>query len=452
MTFEPEVLDSIEEALVRSNVEDVHRILDAEGDRSVRTELLYEVTDAQLVQIVRLLEHEPFAQLIEDLDASTVADLVGRVPVEDAALVLNTLDPDDAADVINRLEPEVAEPLLTAMDPGDATAVRDLLVYPPDTAGGRMTPEFITISGELRADTAIAEIRRVAEEAETLSYVYVTDPAERLLGVVSMRNLVVSRPDTPVAELMVADVVTVDASEDQEEAARLLNNFNLLALPVVDDEGRLVGIVTADDVAQVVQEEATEDFHRGAAVAPLPMGYRRAPIRTLYQKRVPWLVALVFINIASSGVIAAFEDTLEATIALAFFIPLLIDSGGNAGAQSATLVVRAIATDDLRMNEWARALWKEIRVGLGLALTMGVAAAVLGFFRGGPEIGLIVFLAMVAIVMVANLIGTVLPLILTRLRIDPATASGPLITSVVDVCGLLIYFSIAALVLTEING
>jgi len=451
MTLEPMMLMSLDDALENEDGSAVLSLLEAGGDVPVRSELLYEATDDQLEKILALAPLDELVLLIEELSADAIAQIVGRLPLADAARLLNGLDPDDSTDVLYHLDEDLGQRLLAAMTPAEAAAVRGLLVYPPDTAGGRMTPEFRTVAASLPVDQAVAEIRRQAEEAETLSYVYVVDDKDRLRGVVSMRHLVVSPADTPISEIMVPDVVSIDVMEDQEEAARLLNRYHLLALPVVDSEGRLVGIVTADDVAEVVEEEATEDFHRGAAVAPLPTGYKRAPIRTLYQKRVPWLVALVFINIASSGVIAAFEDTLEATIALAFFIPLLIDSGGNAGAQSATLIIRAIATDDLRLGEWARALWKEVRVGLGLALTMGVAAAGLGFMRGGPEIGLIVFLAMVAIVMVSNLIGTVLPLILTRLKIDPATASGPLITSVADVAGLFLYFSIAAVVLGELG-
>jgi magnesium transporter len=447
MALDQDLRDALDDAIATHNVDRILELLEFEGDIGLRAEALFELEDEAFATLFNTLNTEQIVEMLEDLDASTTAELLGRLDLSQAASILDEMDPDDATDVIERMEAYQASDILVAMGPVEAAAVRDLLVYPADTAGGRMTPQFVSISPDLRADEAVALLRRVAQEAETLNYVYVTDAQDRLLGVVSMRNLVLSRPDVPLSDLMVADVISIEAEADQEEAARLLNRYNLFALPVVDADNHLLGIITADDIAQVVQEEATEDFHRVAAVRPLEMGYRQTPIRALYRKRIGWLLVLVIVGISSASVLHAFEAQLADTVALAFFIPLLLGSGGNTGSQSATLVVRALATGDLRLNEGVRAIWKEIRVGLSLGVTMALATAVLGLILGGADIAVVVALTMLCIVLTANLIGALLPLLLTRLGLDPATASSPLIASVMDTLGLLIYFTIAAIVL-----
>jgi magnesium transporter len=251
-------------------------------------------------------------------------------------------------------------------------------------------------------------------------------------------------PSAYIRDIMCPDVISVRADQDREFVAQELAKYDFLAMPVVDEQNRLVGIVTFDDVADVLEAEATEDFHRTAAVAPLARGYKQSNVWTLYHRRIGWLIALVFVNLVSSGVIAAYEEILVANIALAFFLPLLIDSGGNTGSQAATLIVRALATDEVRLKHLGKVVGKELLVGLSLGLTMALASFVLGLFRGGGiEVGLIVGLSMFCIVIVTNLIGVLLPFLLTSLRFDPAVASSPLITTVADALGLLVYFTIA---------
>lgn len=237
--------------------------------------------------------------------------------------------------------------------------------------------------------------------------------------------------------------VVLSAFDDREQAVQALRRYDLAALPVVDSDGVLVGIVTFDDLLDVADEEATEDFHKGAAVAPLRGSYLETGIVELVTKRAPWLLALVFVNIFSGTAIAAFEDTIAAVVALVFFLPLLIDSAGNAGSQAATLTVRALAMDEVRLRDWPRLLSKEVVVSLLLGLAMAIAVAVLAFFRAGPDVAVVVALTMSLVVIVGSTIGTVLPLALRRAGLDPATASGPLITSLADISGVLIYFSLA---------
>ena len=246
---------------------------------------------------------------------------------------------------------------------------------------------------------------------------------------------------------MTNSFVSLSAFDHQEEAVKMLRKYDVYSLPVVDSDGVLLGLVTFDDVFDVAQEETTEDIYKSAAVNPLTTSYREASIWELYSKRIGWLVVLVFVSLLSAGVLTFFEETLQKVIALSIFIPLLLGSGGNAGAQSATLMVRALATGDLQLSNWLSTAVKEMVVGLSLGGTLGVLSTVFGFVRGGWEIGLIVGLTTVGIILLASLIGMILPFILTRLQLDPAVASSPLITSITDFLGLLLYFLVAGLIL-----
>jgi len=310
-----------------------------------------------------------------------------------------------------------------------------------------MTPDYLAVRPEWTVARALEHIRNTGVDRETVYTIYVVDSKWKLLDSLELARFILAEPTKTVAELMDHSFVSIGVYDDREKAVQVMQRYDLFVLPVVDSDGILLGIVTADDVMDVAQEEATEDFHKSAAVAPLADNYTDTGVWELYRKRIGWLVILVALNLVSSSVIAVFEETLSAAIALAFFIPLLIDSGGNAGSQSATLMVRALATGDLRLTQWASTVTKELLVGVSLGATMGAASWLLGFSRGGFTIGVIVALSMMCIVLVANIIGATLPFVLTRLRIDPAVASSPLITTLADATGLIIYFNLARILL-----
>lgn len=332
-----------------------------------------------------------------------------------------------------------------------AQARRDGLLQPgryvEGTAGALMISEYSSLDSDLSATQAIDMLRREAADAETIYQSYVLDAQRNVLGTVSLRELILAAPEQRIDDMMVRKVICVCTSTLQEEVARLIREHDLLAVPVLDESGRLVGIVTCDEAIDVVVEEATEDFHKGALIANHIGSLRSATVGLLYRKRVLWLVLLVFGNLFSGAGIAAFEDTIAAHIALVFFLPLLVDSGGNAGAQSATLMVRGLATGDVMLRDWLRLLGKECGVALALGGTMAIAVASLGAWRGGADIALIVASSMLLIVLIGSLIGMSLPFALSRMKLDPATASGPLVTSVADAVGVLIYFGIASQVL-----
>jgi magnesium transporter len=329
------------------------------------------------------------------------------------------------------------------LSPEDLQEARTLLGYPEESIGRLMTPDYVAVRPEWTIRQALAHVRRTGRASETITILYVVDSKWRLLDELDIRRFLLADVDDTVAQIMDHTLVSLSAFDDREEAVRTMERYDLAVLPVVDSDGILVGIVTFDDVLDVASAEATEDFHRTAAVAPLAGNYRDASIWMLYRKRIGWLVILVFMNIFSGAAIATFEDTIAAAVALVFFLPLLIDSAGNAGAQSATLMIRALAVGDVKLGDWSRMLGKEFGTAAALAVTMGLAVSWLGVFRGGADVGLVVTLTMMLVVMVGSVIGTMLPFVLSRLKLDPATASAPLITSLADISGVVIYFSLA---------
>jgi magnesium transporter len=409
-----------------------------------------QLEEEEVATLVQLLPDEESSQLLAEIDpyhAGRVLELLGH---EEAADLLEAMAPDDATDVLGELSEMHAEQILVAMEPADAAEIRELAAYPPDTAGGIMTPSFVGISPDLRADEAILALRRVAEEAETVYYAYVLDPDEHLLGVLSLHSLVLSQPGTPVQNLMFKDIFSVRADEDQEVAARLLTDHNLLALPVVDDDNHLLGIITQDDVADVLEEEATEDIERLGGSQPLDMPYRAASVLTLVRRRIGWLMFLFVAGFLTSWVLKAYDDRLSEASALILFIPLITGTGGNVGSQTVTTLVRAMAVGEVQMRDIWWVLTKELSVGLLVGLMMAAVAFARAGATEGRDIGLVVGLTIIGITLWAATVAAMLPLVLRRLRVDPAVVSAPLITTLVDATGLLIYVTIAGLVLKSI--
>ncbi|MFN8524255.1 MAG: magnesium transporter [Chloroflexota bacterium] len=410
---------------------------------------LAELTPLEIGRLVTRLGDEALAELIAEIDAFDAARLLGKLGRAQAADVLEEMDPDDAADVVGEFADEEAEAILDEMGSQEADDVRDLLSYPPESAAGLMTPHYVGVRPDITAAEALDELGRVAEEVETVYYVYVVDPASReLLGVLSLRNLVLSPRWRRIRDLMITDVARIQASADQEEAARLLDQRSLIALPVVDDRNRMLGIITADDAADVLLEEAGEDIERLGGSQPLEEPYLRASVLHLFRKRVIWLLVLFVAEAYTGSVLRHFEETLAEMVALAFFIPLLIGTGGNVGSQTVTTLVRAMGVGEVRFRDIFRVLRREVAVGLLLGTVMAVATYARAWLLGvGAEVGPAVAVAALFIVSWAATVGAVLPLVLRRLRVDPAVVSAPFISTLVDGTGLFLYFTIAQFML-----
>ncbi|TRO96956.1 magnesium transporter [Glycocaulis profundi] len=422
---------------------------------------LGDFTPAELARVLEALpvpmQARVFGYLPADMQGA-VAELYER---DALAALLAAMSHDERADVFNALSRKTRDAVLPALAQADREDLRKLASYEEGTAGSVMTSDYATVTPELTSVEAIERLRREAPNTETIYDSYVINEARQVVGVVSLRDLITAPDDRTVAEIMKTSVITARADESKEEAARRLATYDLLALPVINGGDALVGIITADDAMDVQAEAATEDFYRSGAVQGPHMGghrgdmpgaaaitsMKKASIWMLYRMRVFWLVLLVFGNIFSGEGIAYFEDTIMAYVALVFFLPLLIDSGGNAGSQAATLMVRGLAIGDVRMRDWGSMLGREVFVAGLLGVTMAVAVSVIGLYRGGPEVALVVSMSMVIIVLVGSLIGMSLPFILSRFKLDPAAASAPLITSIADAAGVIIYFSIATAML-----
>ena len=413
------------------------------------TESLDGLSHAELRRLAVQLQGDEPGELLEDMDPTDAAEILSALTVDQAARVLETVDADNAVDIVSEIEPVLAEQILVAMDAETAEELRELLVYPPDTAGGRMTPAFVSVDPHLRADQAVVALRQVAQEAETIYYVYVTDAEDHLHGVLSLRALVLSPPNTLVRDLMVQDAVTVPVTVDQEVAARILNEHDLLALPVVDAENRLLGMITSDDVADSLEQEATEDIERLGGSEPLEEPYLSASPFLLWRKRIVWLLVLFLAAAYTTTVLQYFEEDLNSAVALAFFIPLLIGTGGNVGSQVVTTIVRAMAVENIKLGDIVRVVLKEARVGIMLGTVMSIVMfgrAVM--LRTGYDIAFIVASSVLLIVFWASLCGSILPLLLRRAGVDPAVVSAPFISTLVDGTGLIIYFMIARAILS----
>ncbi len=369
------------------------------------------------------------------------------VPAALAELVVR-MNSDDRADLFNLLAPEEQQRLMHDLPREDREDIRRLAAHPEGSAGAIMTSDYATLGPDMTAQQAIAELRRTAPDRETIYRSYVLDDAKRLIGSIRLHELILTDGDTPIADLMDRAPVSVTLDTPREEVARAIERYDILALPVLDADGRLAGIVTHDDAADAMRAETTEDFHRISTVLPFEHSLREAGIGVLYSKRIVWLALLVFGNLFSGAGIAFFEETILAYVSLVFFLPLLIDSSGNAGSQSATLMVRALATGDVALKDWRDLILRELIVAALLGGTMALVVSPVGILRGGPEIAMVVGLTMFLVVVVGSLVGMSLPFLLSRLRLDPATASGPLVTTISDAVGVLVYFSIATMVLT----
>lgn len=412
-----------------------------------------------LSDALEALPAEQMEEFFRRLDVACTADIYGHLEPDHQSRVLHALDEDhasrlvaalpydDAASVIEGLKADHAESLLDALPDDNQEALETLLAWPEESAGRLMTPEFASVQPEWTVAEALDHLREHSDLAETINTIFVTAPDGELLGWLRLKDLLLSRPTTSVREHMITDVVSIAAEEDREEAAHRISHYDLDVLPVVDDGGTLLGIITVDDVMDVMRAETTEDFHRMAAVGDVVLSVRDASMGLLYRKRIGWLVILVAVNILSGVAIAHFEAAIETVVALVFFLPMVIASGGNAGAQASTLIVRSLATNDVSPRDWWRLAGKETLVSASLGATLGAAIWLSGNWLGTAEVANAIALGMFLVIIFGSMFGTLLPFALTRLGLDPAVASAPLITSVVDVVGITIYFATAVAVL-----
>jgi len=391
-------------------------------------------------------------------------DLILGFPPPERKAWVRLLDPDDATDLVQAAEPKERGALLDLMDPASRKEVTALLAFAEDDAGGLMNPRFARVRPDMSVDEALRYLQRQARERlETLYYAYVLDTAQHLLGVVSLRELFSAPADRKVSEVMQTDLVSVREEMDQEAVSRVLAQHDLIAVPVVDGENRMKGIVTFDDIVDVVEEEATEDIHRMGGSEALDSPYLRTPLLEMVRKRAGWLLILFLGEMLTASAMGYFEEEIGKAVVLALFIPLIVSSGGNSGSQATTLIIRAMALGEVRIRDWWIVVRRELSAGLllgGVLGTIGLLRILLWQFaseaatgRGtyGPHymlVGLTVGISVLGVVTWGTLVGSMLPFLLRRVGFDPASASAPFVATLVDVTGLLIYFSVASSLMT----
>ncbi|EJN6826964.1 magnesium transporter [Vibrio cidicii] len=396
--------------------------------------------------LLRLLPLDQQAALFGYFSLPWQQAIAEQLAADELAHLSERMAHDERADLLALLEPTLKQQVLQQMDSRERQDIERLASYPSDSIGAVMTTDFAVLDGALTIEEAMHHLRSIAAERETIYQAYVVDEQQKLKGTVSLRDMLVAEPNQRIADIMTQALIFVWVDELQSVAAQAISKYDLLAIPVLDLQNRLVGIVTYDDAMDVAEDEADRHVHKAGAV-DFSGNLKDATIGLMYRKRVFWLVLLVFGNIFSGAGIAYFEETIQTYVALVFFLPLLIDSGGNAGSQSATLMVRALATGEVVAKDWAKMLSKELFISALLGVTMAVAVSLLGFWRGGAEIALVVAITMQIVVIVGSVVGMSLPFILNKLRFDPASASAPLITTIADAIGVIIYFSVATMIL-----
>ena len=412
---------------------------------------------ADRLESFRALDRTDAEDFFLSLSAHDQSELILGLPPPERRSWIRLLAPDDAADLVQEIPLELRDELMSLLDEPTRQEVSGLLAYAEDDAGGLMNPRYARLRPDMTVDEAITYLRRhAAERAATLTYAYVLSPDNNLLGVVSYRDLITAKPDQKIDAIMRTELVTVPEAMDQEELSRLFATHRFMAFPVVDADGRMKGIVTLDDIVDVVREEATEDIQKIGGTAALDAPYLRVGIGHMIRKRAGWLAALFLGESLTATAMGYFETEIAHAVVLALFVPLVISSGGNSGSQATTLVIRAMALGEVKLRDWWRVMHREIFSGLGLGAILaaiGIARILIWqslFHTYGAHhllIAMTVASSLVGVVLWGSLVGSMLPFVLRRLRFDPATASAPFVATLVDVTGLVIYFTMAKIIL-----
>ena len=409
---------------------------------------LEDLPSAQLVLYFRLLPKDLAVEVFEMLDFDEQERFLAHATGDEVTEIIEEMSDDDRTELFDELPATTVKRLLLKLSPEERRLANTLLGYPEDSAGRIMTPEYIALKAHMTVKSALERIREKARSKETIYTSFVTDEGRHLLGAVELEDLILADPDAEVIDIMNGDPVSVATSADQEQAAQIISRYDLHTLPVVDSEKRLVGIITFDDVLDVVEEEATEDIERMAGIEPVEEDYLDANLFTVARKRFVWLVICIITEALTSTVLKHYSPLTQHVVSLTFFVPLLIGTGGNAGTQAATLMIRGMTVGDIQWKNLGRIIARETATGVLLGSALGLLGLARAWMIGtGYGVAVTVGLGVLLVVLIGNLAGTALPLLARALHIDPAIMSGPFITTVVDIVGLIVYFETAGAVL-----
>ena len=406
-------------------------------------DLLSELPKEDRMLVFRVLPRDIAAEVFSYLEPFQQDELLRDLTDKECTQILADLAPDDRTELLAELPAQVTARMLDQLSPEDLEQVRWLLGYPERSAGRLMTPDYLSARPEWTVAQTIEHVRTWGRDSETASVIYVVDDDGKLIGAVSLRQLVLESPETKIGDIMRTSVLSLNAFDDINKAYELMQRYGMWVLPVTDSDGILLGIVTGDDVFEAATQQITEEFHKSAGVAPIKVSLTDASPLLLYRNRVTWLLLLSLVYLISGGVMASFEETIAGTISLVFFLPLILDCAGNAGSQSAVLIVRDIGVGDLTLHDWAKVLIKELTVSAIIGLIIGGLVAGVGTASTGFDIGIVVGVSMFLCIVIVSSLGAIIPLVLVALRWDPAAASSPLVASLADILGVLIYFLVA---------
>ena len=436
------MLANLDDAKKYQSLRDVMETLPAPDLAAVFEDLPAE----KLPVLFRLCPKDLAADVFAELTPATQQQLIDGLTDTELKAVVDELFVDDATDLVEEMPANVVKRILAQADPATRRMINELLKYPEDSAGGVMTTELMALRPDMTVAQAMDTIRENGFDKETINNCYVTDSSRRLVGVVSLRALVLAKnTEEPIKDLMDSNVVSVSTTTDQEDVSKLFEKYGFLAIPVVDAENRLVGIVTIDDAISILQDEASEDIAKMNAIGPSDKPYFKQSMWDLYKSRAPWLLFLMISATFSSLVIRGYEDALAAVTVLTAYIPMLTDAGGNAGSQSTSTIIRGMAVGDIQPHDLPRILWRESRVALLCGGTLAVCnfAKMLLFDRIAAPVALVVCLTLIWTILLSQIIGGILPVAAEKLHVDPAVMASPLITTIVDTTTLLVYFNIA---------
>ena len=411
--------------------------------------LLEEMEEQDMLKVFRILPKDLAADVFSYMDVDNQQFIITSLSDRDAANIVDNLMADDAADLMEEMPANVVKKILANASPETRRDINHLLRYPEDSAGSIMTVEYVDLKENLTVDEAIARIRKIGVDSETINICYVLDSRRKLVGTVALRYLLLSQPDEVISDIMHENVISISTMMDQEEVARQFQKYDFTAMPVVDNENRLVGIITVDDIVDILQEEATEDIEKMAAIVPSDKPYMKTGVLETWKKRIPWLLLLMVSATFTGRIIASYESALSACMVQSTFIPMLMDTGGNAGSQASVSIIRGISLDEIRFYDLPGVIWKEARVALLCGVTLSAANFVklMLFDRVAVQVAFVICITLVVTVFVAKIVGCSLPMLAKKIGFDPAVMASPFITTIVDALSLVIYFQIATVLL-----
>ncbi|MBO7334609.1 MAG: magnesium transporter [Lachnospiraceae bacterium] len=411
--------------------------------------ILEKLPEEDLLKVFRILPKDTAADVFAYLDVDNQQFIITSLSEKDAAGIINSMMADDATDLFEEMPANIVKRLLANVSPEARRDINHLLRYPEDSAGSIMTVEYVDLKENLTVAQALERIRKVGVDSETINVCYVLDAGRHLVGTAALRYLLLSDPDAIIGDIMHENVISVNTLMDQEEVARQFQKYDFTSMPVVDNENRLVGIITIDDIMDIVEEETTEDIEKMAAIVPSDKPYMKTGVFETWKKRIPWLLLLMVSATFTGGIITKFEDALKTYVVLTSFIPMIMDTGGNAGGQASVTIIRGLSLEEITFKDVFKVMWKEIRIALVCGLTLAACNFVklLVVDRVTVLVAAVVCITLVAAVVIAKFIGCTLPMLAKRIGFDPAVMASPFITTIVDALSLIIYFSVATSIL-----